>query len=197
MSMDEIKFALISITTIVSIFSFILLLRSKRTSIRIGSCLKKINGEATALIKVTNFGEKPIVVSNVYFPIQVWCDEPRLQLPAHLKARRVLNDIIGSNLLTQHISNKVVAYDRDLSSALNEGESVIASIPLEKMMNLYFETNEAFFNSPFLNRLFFRFLTVNVVTSKGKCFKKKAMWEIRYYLSKKYGSDPRLCGKAP
>lgn len=194
--MEEIKFILISITTIVSIFSFILLIHSKRTSIKIDSCLKQIDGEATALIKVTNFGEKPIVVSSIRFPLIAWCDEPRLQLPGHLKARRALDDLTGSNFLYQYISDKVVTYSRDLSSALNEGESVTASIPLQAMMSSYFEMNEVLFKSSLLNRLYFQFLTVNVITSKGKFFKKKAMWEIRYYLSNKFGSDPRLCGNA-
>ena len=197
MSLGKIQFILIPIKTFVSVFSFILLLRSKRESVRIDSFLKQIDGEATALIKVTNFGEKPIVISNISFPIYVWCDEPRLKLPNYLRARRVLDDLTGSYPLSKHISDKVVTYSKDLSSALNEGESVTASIPLNKMMGSYFESNEMLTQSPFLNRLFFKFLTIHVVTSRGKPFKKKAIWEIRYYLENNFGSDPRLCGCAP
>ena len=194
MDLELIKLVLISTTTLVSIFTFLLLLRSKKTKLKIHSKLEEIDKKANAIITVTNHGEPTVSVSSVRFPISSWSNKPKLNVPRYLKFRRALDHLFGSNPLHFYISDVVSIYDRDLSEPLSKGQTLTVSVPLDDMINVLIENNGYLFGSRALNKLYLKKLKIEVVTTTGKIFSSKAMWEIRYYLKEKYGSDLRLAG---
>ncbi|VAW42423.1 hypothetical protein MNBD_GAMMA01-1728 [hydrothermal vent metagenome] len=191
-NIELIKLTLLSITTFCSVFTLIYLIRSKRTRLSTYSELKEIGGKISAVITVTNKSEKPIVISSIRFPLPTWNSEPRLSVPKPLKIIRALDDFTGAKPLTTYASDLVVSYNRDPSKALVEGESIIATIPLDDMMNVILEAQECLFSSKIINYLLFSLMSFHVQSSKGKHIKRRAMWEIRYYLASNYGKNNQL-----
>ncbi|AGQ99993.1 hypothetical protein AWQ14_06695 [Vibrio parahaemolyticus] len=190
--LELVKFGFICITTFCSLCTFILLLRSKRISFSTKSGLRMINGKYQAVITVINRGEKSIVVNSVRFPIIMWDNEPRLPVPRLLKLFRLLDDLTSNQPLSVYASDKVVTYDRERSKALATGESITAYIPLDDMMDVFFDSGEFLLGSRLSIFLYLSFMQIQVATSLGKISKKLAKWDIRYYLVSNYGTDERL-----
>ncbi|EHH1078816.1 hypothetical protein J7I01_004514 [Vibrio parahaemolyticus] len=190
--LELVKFGFICITTFCSLCTFILLLRSKRISFSTKSGLRMINGKYQAVITVTNRGEKSIVVNSIRFPIIMWDNEPRLPVPRPLKFFRLLDDLTGNQPLSVYASDKVVTYERERSKALATGESITAYIPLDDMMDVFFDSGEFLLGSRLSIFLYLSFMQIQVATSLGKINKKLAKWDIRYYLVSNYGTDERL-----
>ena len=196
MELEFVKLGFILVTTTVSICTFILLLRSKKTVLKIHSRLEEVDNRATAIISVTNYGEPPVLISSVRFPISSWSNKPKLLIPRYLKLRRVLDHLFGRNPLHFYVSDPVCTYDRDLKEPLTTGQTITASIPLEDMIETLISNNGYLFGNATLNSLYLGKISIHVVTTRDINFSAKAMWEIRYYLKEKYGKDKRLMGVA-
>lgn len=188
---ELVKFCMLSGTFLFSIITFYFTIRSKLIRLKVTSYLTLVDGKDTAVIHVTNIGERNVTVESVRFPFFCNDETLRLTVNGYLKFRRVLDEILG-NSCHSYASDYAIRYEPDsFNNTLSEGEKTIAYIELNKMMEKLIASNP----SSSLRTYFILTtigLKIQVKLSNGKIVERRAHREIRHFLRQSYQNDVRL-----
>ncbi len=195
---DIVQLSMPVIGGFVSLLTFCLAIWLYRTSrkvkIAIFSQRVEKDGKTTAKIEVKSLRQRHVVIDAARFPLTVWTRRKNLRVTGLIKTLRLKDEILDSDQDIDYVSQMASCNAGKLPVRLVEDEiRQIECIDLDDMMAHFFHYKESFVNKSFFG-IFMFLLHVEVCTTNGRVFRKRAHWEIRYHLWEKYKNDPRTYG---